>query len=260
MGYRATRNSKGGQTRQSMNNPPFKLFKYPSRGRPDNFFKSLDSIYNNVSDKDYFHVSCTLDSDDETMNNEAVIEKINSYFNISIEWGLSESKIHAINRSMPKNLDWDVIFCMSDDMVFNIFGFDVMVGIDMMNHFPEGDGILHYPDQDARQALATMYIAGKKYYDTFGYIYHPSYKSVWCDNEAQDVAKALNKYFYCGYQINLHMNPAYGHRERDEMFNRQQGDWPHDEANYLKRKANNFDLVAPEDRKFLEDYFRKANT
>lgn len=224
-----------------MNNPPFKLFKYPSRGRPDHFFKSLDSIYNNVSDKDHFHVSLTLDDNDDTMNNENVIKKIASYENISIGWGESYSKINAVNRSMPK-LDWDILFCMSDDMIFNIFGFDVMVGVDMMNHFPDGDGLLHYPDQDAKAALATMFISGKKYYDRFGYIYHPSYKSVWCDNEVQDIAKSLGKYVYCGYQINLHMNPAYGHRERDEMFNRQQGDWPEDEKNYYERKTRNFDL------------------
>lgn len=227
-----------------MGNPPFKLFKYPSRGRPHHFFNSLDSIYNNVSDKDYFHVSCTIDEDDPTMNNSDVLDRIMSYPNISIELGLSDSKVHAINRSMP-DIDWDILICMSDDMVFNIFGFDVMVGVDMMNHFPDGDGLLHYPDQDARDALATMFIAGKKYYDRFGYIYHPSYRAVFCDNEVQDIAKMLGRYKYCGYQINLHMNPAYGHRERDEMFNRQQGEWVYDEANYHARKARNFDIPNP---------------
>jgi hypothetical protein len=224
-----------------MKNPPFKLFKYPSRGRPERFFKSLDSIYNNVSDKDHFHVSVTADLDDATMNNPEVIEKINSYPNISIAWGHSESKIDAVNRSIP-DMDWDVIIVHSDDMVFNIFGFDTMIGVDMMNHFPDGDGLLHYPDQDAKSALATMYIAGRKYYDRFGYVYHPSYKSLWADNEVQEVAKTLHKYFYCGYQINVHLNPAYGHLPKDEMFNKQQGFWNEDEANYHKRAALNFGL------------------
>src|SRR5262245_12170391 len=103
-----------------MKNPPFKLFKYPSRSRPDRFFRCLNSIYHNVSDKDHFHVSCTLDFDDKTMNNKDVIEKINSYKNISISWGYSKTKIDAINRSMPP-IDWDIVFCMSDDMQYNIF-------------------------------------------------------------------------------------------------------------------------------------------
>jgi hypothetical protein len=226
-----------------MNNPPFKLFKFPSRGRPDRFFKSLDSIYNNCSDKEHFHVSCTLDSDDHQMNNESVVNKIFSYPNISIAWGTSDSKIHAINRDIP-DIDWDILICMSDDMLFTTYGFDVMISVDMMTHFPEMDGLLHYPDQDAKEFLATMYIAGRKFYERFGYIYHPSYKSLWCDNEIMDVAKMLGKYKYCGYQINVHLNPAYQHNNmpRDEMFNRQQSDWPVDEKNYQERKARNFDL------------------
>lgn len=224
-----------------MKNPPFKLFKYPSRSRPERFFKSLDSIYNNASDKDYFHVSCTLDSDDVTMNDAEVIKKINAYQNISISWGYSDSKVEAINRSMP-DIDWDIVICMSDDMMFDIYGFDVMIGVDMMTHFPDGDGILHYPDQDAREYLATMYIAGRKFYDRFGYIYHPSYKSLWCDNEVMQIAQKLGKYKYCGYRINSHYNPAYGHLPKDEMFNRQQSFWNEDQANFEARKARNFDL------------------
>jgi hypothetical protein len=131
---------------------------------------------------------------------------------------------------------------MSDDMLFTVFGFDVMVGVDMMTHFGDGDGLLHYPDQDAKEYLATMYIAGRKYYERFGYIYHPSYKSLWCDNEVMDIAIKLGKYKFTGYQINLHLNPAYGHLEKDEMFLRQQGDWGEDELNYYNRKNKNFYL------------------
>lgn len=225
-----------------MSKPPFKLFKFPSRGRPARFFSSLDSIINNISDKDYFHISCTLDLDDETMNNEQVIERIKQYPNTSIEWGYSKSKIEAINRSMP-DIEWDICFCMSDDMIFNLFGFDVMVGVDMMNHFPDFDGLLHYPDQDAKEWLATMYIGGRKWWEYRGKnIYHPSYLSVWADNEEMMVAQMCRKYKYCGYQINLHNNPAYGHLPRDPMFDFQQGQWPIDEANFHERKARNFDL------------------
>lgn len=218
-----------------MSNPPFKLFKFPSRGRPERFFKSLDSIVNNISDKDYYHIACTLDEDDATMNNQEVIDRINSYEHTSIQWGVSTSKIHAVNRSMP-DIEWDILFNHSDDMIFTVHGFDVSVGVDMMTHFPDFDGLLHYPDQDAKEALATMYIAGKNFYNKFNFIYDPRFLSLWCDNLVQDVAIHLGKYKYCGYQINLHLNPAYGHLERDEMFDIQQGHWGHDEALYLSTK------------------------
>ena len=85
-----------------MSNPPFKLFKFPSRGRPDRFFTSLDSIVNNVSDVDYYHVACTLDLDDETMNNPDVIhrkpfalfkQKINVRFSFKLFVNILNAKI-----------------------------------------------------------------------------------------------------------------------------------------------------------------------
>ncbi len=180
-----------------MSNPPFKLFKYPSRGRPDRFFDGLDSIVNNVKDVDYYHVACTLDLSDTTMNNDEVINRIKSYKNVSIQWGESISKIHAVNRSMP-DIQFDILINMSDDMRFHTYGFDKMMGIDMMNWFPEFDGLLHYPDQDAKEFLATMYIAGKNFYNKFNFIYDTNFKSVWCDNLVQDVAIYMGKYKYCG--------------------------------------------------------------
>lgn len=221
---------------------PFKLFKFPSRNRPDRFFSSLDSIYKNVSDKNYFHVCATLDEDDLLMNNKTVIDRINTYPNISIAWGKSTSKINAINRNMP-DIHWDICINMSDDMIFTTFGFDVMIGVDMLNHFPDYSGLLHYPDQDAKAALATLYVAGRKWWEFRGkQIYHPSYKSLWCDNEEQLAAKTCGKYLYLGFPLVLHLNPAYGHLPKDEMFERQQSDWSVDESNFLQRRAINFDL------------------
>lgn len=220
---------------------PFKLFKFASRGRPERFFTSLDSIVNNISDKDYYHVSCTLDEDDATMNNDTVISRINSYKNVSIAWGKSESKIHAINRDMP-DIDWDILFCVSDDLVVDMFGFDVMIAVDMLNWFPDLDGLLHYPDQDAKEHLATIYIAGRKFYDRFGYIYHPKFKSLWCDNLVMDISKLLGKYKFCGCQLFRHLNPAYGYLPKDEMFLRQQADWNHDELLYNEIKSRGYDL------------------
>lgn len=226
-----------------MNWPPKILFKYPSRSRPDRFFKSLDSLYTNLDDKDNFHISCTLDTDDLTMNNPDVIEKINNYKNISIAWGESKSKVDAVNRSMP-DYDWDILVVHSDDMIFNLYGFDTCIRVNINEHSSDLDLLAHYPDQDAKEYLATMYIAGRKFYERFGYIYHPSYKSLWCDNDIMEIAKRLGKYKYMGYQINLHLNPAYEQNkmERDELFNRQQSDWNDDELNFHRRQARNFDL------------------
>jgi len=216
-----------------MSNPFRILYKYPSRNRPDRFFQGLDTITNLSADKEWYHVACTLDLDDSTMNNESVIKRIESYPNTSIQWGISKSKIHAVNRDMP-DYPFDILINFSDDMRFNLYGYDQCVRVDMNAHFPNFEGLLHYPDQDAKEYLATMYIAGRKFYDTFGFIYDPEFKSLWCDNLVQSIAQHMGRYKYCGYQINTHLNPAYGHLEKDEMFLEQQGHWGHDELVYRR--------------------------
>lgn len=240
------------KNKNKVNNPPKILFKYPSRGRPDRFFDGMDSIYNNLNDKENFGVLATFDIDDkEGMANKEVFNRLHDrYKNFTWVYGVSNSKIHAINRDMdnlahifPFMQDFDILINASDDMRFNIYGFDDMVRVDAMNWFPNMDGLLHYPDQDAKEYLATMYIAGRKWWEFRNKnIYHPSYKSLWCDNEEMAVAQMMGKYKFCGYQINIHLNPAYGHLPKDEMFNIQQGHWQEDEANFNERKARNFDL------------------
>lgn len=218
------------------------LIKFPSRGRKERFFKALDACINNIQDKGNYQVSCTLDLDDPIMNNDEVKEKIASYQNVSVCWGKSDSKIHAINRDLPE--DFDILVVLSDDIFFNIFGWDTLVRMEMENNFPDGDGYLHFREKDTTDILNVMTVIDKKYYDRFGYIYHPSYKSLWCDNEQMAVSKILKRYAYVPFEIMLHRCPAYGYTDcpRDEMFNTQQNFWQLDEMNFNERRLKNFDL------------------
>lgn len=223
-----------------MHNPPTILFKYASRGRVDRFFSSLDTIYSNIANVDAFHVSVTLDTDDTEMNQEVVLERIKRYNNLSIAWGLSESKIHAINRDMPEY--GDIIIAMQDDLMFTCYGFDEYIRQAFAQYFPDLDGLLHFPDGDVKEELATIYIAGRPFYNRIGNIYPPQYKSLWCDNHVMEVAKTLDKHQYINMPILTHLCAAYGHLERDEMFDGQQKDWEHDQAIFEFQKSNNFFL------------------
>lgn len=217
------------------------LIKFPTRGRPERFFNAMDSIVSNLYDTDNYEIQVTADADDESMASQEVFEKIKAYKNTHVLYGKSISKIHAVNRDMEHFKDWQIVIVMSDDMRFTFYGFDQIIRQEFLDG--DFDKLLHLPDQDAKAALATMYIAGRTFYDRFGYIYHPSYKSLFCDNEVQDRAKALGVYRYVNCSgVVTHLNPAYGHLPKDTMFNEQQSHWNEDEANYYARKARNFEL------------------
>lgn len=192
---------------------------------------------------DNYHISATLDTDDPTMNNPEVITRISEFKNVSIAWGLSENKIHAINRDFP-DYHFAILICMSDDMRFTTWGFDDMIRQDMERIFPNYDGLLHYPDPDAKEALAVLYVAGRKWWERRGKrIYHHSYKSLWSDNEEMCISKLLNKYYLCGYGIVDHLCPGWGRAPKDEMYIRQEKDWDSDEANFIFRQSINFELM-----------------
>jgi hypothetical protein len=224
------------------------LIKYPSRSRPERFFEGLDSITKLVADKDNYFIACTLDEDDTTMNNPDVLGRIAGYPNARCFVGKSANKIDAINRDLAElelEYDWDILACMSDDMRFIAYGWDQLIREGFQHNVPDLDGFLHYPDSTARNMLCTMSIMGRKYYERFGYIYHPSYQSLWCDNEAMEVAQMLGKYWYMGIQLFDHLHPAYNLAPWDEQYTRQQGLWGVDEANYIERKRHNFYLHEP---------------
>lgn len=225
--------------------PPKILFKYPCRGREKLFFESLDSIYQNLSDVNNFHVNLTLDVDDEILNRPDVIERLSGYKNSSISWGTSKSKVHAINRDMP-DVDFDILICWSNDMFATFFGFDDLIRVAVEQAFgEEWDGMLHLPEPDSGSALNVLYIVTDKYYRRFGYIYHPEFKSLWCDNLAFDIAKKLGKYAFNGTPgLYEHRNPAYMKYgiDRDALFDEQQGHWNEDEQLYYEIKNRGYDL------------------
>jgi hypothetical protein len=213
------------------------VFKYATRSRPILFDRGIDSIVSNLNNQDYFIlVSC--DENDITMLNHHF--KYQGNPKIKFVYGISKNKIDAINRDfehLPK--EWDILVNMSDDMVFTQRGFDDVLRNDFSGDY---DLCLHYPD-GYRTDLITMSILGKNYFDRFGYIYHPAYASLWCDNEQTEVAKLLNKYKYCNKQIFIHKHPANDASvERDAQYGTTESYFGLDEIVFKDRKAKNFDL------------------
>jgi len=216
------------------------LFKYPSRSRRGRFLDGLDSILNNIHDQDNFQILVTADFDDTDMRD--LPKYVTDHPKIRVQYGTSESKIHAVNRDMEfADSDWDIVVVVSDDILFQFGGFDEVIRGDYGRYGL--DTLLHYPDNDAKDMLAVLYIAGRTFYDRFGFIYDPRFKSLWCDNLIMEQAQKLGKYQYVNMPgMFVHLNPAYGHLERDELFNTQQAFWDEDYQMYCSIRDNGYEL------------------
>lgn len=229
--------------------PSHILVKYASRSRPERFFEGLHNLLDYAANREAITVFCILDRDDHSMFrdnfpsqrcNREMTEHAVKFANVIFDWGSSRSKIHAINRPIPEGINWDILVNFSDDMRFTVRGWDEHVREGFRCNPP--DAWLHFPDSSAKGMLSTMSIMDKAYYNRDGYVYYPSYWSLWCDNEAQDIAKMRGRYIYMGTQIFDHYHPAYGHVPWDEQYERQQKFWGEDELLYLYRKSHNFFL------------------
>jgi hypothetical protein len=156
------------------------LFKYASRSRTQKFFEGLDNILANLGDLNNFCILVSLDSDDETMNNQNTIQRLTEYVKkypnkIVIKFGLSKSKIDAINRDInefKERFDFDILVNFSDDMQFIKHSFDEVIRQEFSFSFPDLDGNIYFDDGFTADRLSTMSIIGRKYYDKYNYIYH----------------------------------------------------------------------------------------
>lgn len=216
------------------------LVHFPIRERANKFFETLELYYSLADDMSNIQFNIVGDLDDLTMNNENVIKKLRDKENLSYHFLPNRSKIEAINAAIPPT-GWDIIVLASDDMIPQKKGWDTTIRNAMTRYYPDTDGVLWFFDGYTRK-LNTLSILGKKYYDRFNYIYHPDYKSLWCDNEFMDVANGLGKQKYihnCIIKHEHYVNNKKG-TTNDPLLKKNEGFFNHDKNTYLTRKKQNF--------------------
>jgi hypothetical protein len=224
------------------------LFKFASRSRNNKFFVGLDNILSNLADLENFCILASLDIDDVTMNNPTTINRLVEYVNkypekIIVKFGHSKNKIDAINRDVNEikdNFNFDILVNFSDDMEFIQHSFDEIIRNKFLNHYPDTDGNIYFNDGFVGEKISTMSIIGRKYYEKFNYIYHPSYHSLWCDNEYTEVAKKNQKILYFHENIYRHNHPANIGGSMDEQLVKTESFEQVDRFNYQQRLNNNF--------------------
>ena len=218
------------------------LIKIPTRGRPDKFRNQFDKYYSMLSGELKVKFVVSMDTDDTWMNNDDMKWWLSSANggrqNIFYYYGNSKTKIQAINADMQQHQDWKILLLASDDMTVIKQGYDKIIYDDMMKYYPNLDGALHYNDGRVGKQLLTLSIMGKPLYDYFGYIYHPSYISVFCDNEFHDSVYGLGKCTYIDNVIIKHDWVNY--TGRDKLHLRNESYYPQDSRTYDRRKRINF--------------------
>ncbi len=216
------------------------LFKYPTRNRPRIFVSLLERYYGYLSGCLEFEFVITLDCDDPTMNNHEMLRYLDSKEHLTYHVGNSKTKIQAVNADL-EGKSFDILFLISDDMVPVVPNFDLVIAEEMQRHFPALDGCLHFDDGQFGRELNALSIMGRNMYEMFGYIYHPDYTSLWCDNEFHAVSVAIGKYVYIDTMIvkNAWSRPAY----QDELRQKTESFYGWDQAVFKLRQSLGFPIA-----------------
>ena len=216
------------------------LIKFPSKSRPSKLLYAYEKYISLAKNPSRIKTIISLDSDDLSVTPELCEKLININSQTQICVGEPMGKIGAVNRDMEYAGDYDILLLASDDMIPEYHGYDELIRQKMTEHYPDTDGVLWFNDGFQKDKLNTLCILGKNYYERFGYIYHPSYKTAYCDNEFMDVANSLKKQIYFDTVIIRHHHPDWIPQSTDLLFHSNNKFIGIDRNNYFKRKALGF--------------------
>lgn len=225
------------------------LLKCPTRSRPQKVIQTLSTYMTLANNPSQIGVAISCDDDDNSMTRNLVQEEIHRVLRPAawrrVFFGPNKSKIQACNANMEAiDWDWQIVVLVSDDMIPQIKGWDDVIRSHMISKFPDTDGILWFNDGFQGRNLNTLCIFGRKMYNSLGYIYHPEYKSLFCDNEITDLCKGklADKCLYAPYCIIRHEHPGTGYAQSDyALYLTNQKFWNEDMYTYARRKEYAYD-------------------
>ena len=212
------------------------LIKFPTRSRPIKFLEVLKKYVIGSHDMSKTRIIVSIDEDDATMTNDVIAQAKSFHQNIQVIKGPSSGKVGAINRDMPDPSEFDILLLASDDMVPYVNQYDRIIRDSMEQLYPDTDGVLFFNDGYSGRRLNTLVICGSKYYSRFGYIYHPEYKSLFCDNEFMDQANRLGRQTYYDQPIIKHEHYTHIRAKPDALYNVNEALYSEDEKVYNLRK------------------------
>ena len=226
------------------------LLKCPTRSRPQRVLATLTKYMQLANHPEQIGVAISCDIDDTSMQKNLVQEEIHRVLR-PCEWrniyfSENRSKIQACNADMDRiEYNWDIVVLVSDDMVPCIKGYDDAIRNYMTARYPDTNGILWFDDGHQGYNLNPLCVFGRKMYEEFGYIYHPSYKSLFCDTELTDLCKGSlkDRTTYIPYCIIRHEHPGTGYKQyMDALYDKNQKYWNEDMYNYINRKSYSFQV------------------
>ena len=224
-----------------MNNKTISII-HPSRQRPEMALQTKNHWMHNAIHKSSIEYVLSIDNSDPSLHDYNWMFRHN--YDVRIEYNNNFSAIDAINVVAPQIVG-NIIIVVSDD-------FECFEGWDeyLLTHL-EGDEDYLVKTSDGylnNDWLITLPIMDRKYYNRFGYVYHPEYKHMWSDTEMTTVGNMLGKIvdLQNSNAVFKHKHYTINGMEKDAVNEKNDATWNQGKALFLERFDRNFDLSAEE--------------
>lgn len=204
---------------------------HPSRSRPEMALKTIQKWISNADNTVEYILSLDTDEFSYDLNLLAGLP-------IQVLRGVNSNAVQAINRAAAV-CTGDILIVVSDDT-------------DCFEHWDtlllkelEGKSDFCVKTDDGLQpTLITMPILDRVYYERYGYVYHPEFKHMHCDEELTCVALMTGKYI----KLDLlfpHNHYSTGKTLMDGLNARNNSTWKHGQATLDAHAKNNFGIENP---------------
>jgi hypothetical protein len=183
------------------------LFQYPSMGRPAQFLANVYRWLDALTPGGDWVLQVLVEDDDPGMQDPYLRAFLDRPC-IRVLPGAYRGKVAAYNSHLAAAA-WDIYVPVCDDLEPRRGDLDKVIAADMARLFPDGDGILSYPDGSRTEWQMASHIAmGRAYYNRFGYVSHPAYRGLCGDIELTDIVDGLHRRAVLGEQIWTHHHPT----------------------------------------------------
>ena len=150
----------------------------------------------------------------------------------------NRSAIDAINNA-AKVATGDLIMVVSDDFTCPN-GWDTR----LLKALEGKSDFLVKTIDSLQPTLITLPIMDRTYYNRFGYVYHPDYLHMFCDQEMTAVGHMLGKVINLNIPFE-HLHYSAGKSEFDAVYAKNNATWAQGESLFNERLKTNFGIYNP---------------
>lgn len=216
---------------------------HPSRGRANKAFEAYDNWIKKSSGNVEIEHLLSLDQDDNFQEYLDILIKRpfqKTYYLIE----KNSCVVEAVNN-IAKKATGDILIYLSDDFDCpENWDEKIMHRILRANKTCEHPFLIKVDDclQKYDVAVLTIPIMSKGLYNKLGYFWHPSYRSMFVDEDLYWTCKNNNWILDSAELKFPHLHPSNGKAENDETYKRSSANWNQGKEAFRLRKAFGFPL------------------